>query len=1260
MDTNKPKKRGRPPKYATANEKKAANAKRRRTKRKDKDVGEPDVPFRHHFIGGPGQAVFFLSPLKRPIPGERSMLPGLVDAAPTFLEESIPNKGTDIGEHLPPLSPLGGSPLDPMFTEIDTALDQTAPNSETLTGIRGPDEAECEDVTIASDGICAIHEDGDASMDSLAIETETEDVANLADRLVEQLIRHQGCCEHCHQQFEEEHAEGHPNHVGLQEYLDRIVRVVDCPDVLGSKTMTTPESNLASQMDGESRRYLYCGVDKDDLSPVHICLNVDDGATAATGVTFDIDSVLGFPSSLAVAKQGIRWNPTQMAVSDIRSDLHLNSRLAHYIDRHGHAHSVRRPLYQLPNYNFGRLIGFEDVSLYLFFPHLYREEQKVSRLLDEDFSTWMNQILLPAIYRYHGSSLVQHYPSSYDHARYNSIARGVEARSQKTDATPRQQLLFHFLPPDSLHAIWETILQTVERPGLQHFRGVFIFSHGKNLKCLTKDSTWGKMTSRFKEYWTGAVAENYMTADAYIDVGKEVCSAQESRIVCEDEVAVGEDETLAKTLMWKRCCLETYSEWMQSWYGREVDGHQTTFYPFSMLHDSGSLTIETHQGSKSRSNGLLYSQFYSSAKEIFAAGNVYPFTNVAIETLALDRRLRKTWQHVGAGLSHDPVALIRAYLYTKLRCHYAISGSMQKCFGTREEHRISKKLFDQIDARFQQRQLHTRRFRSAHDGNPSYYTFTTTTLLKWLRWNINKFCVGFEMVYSLNDRHFVTWEHTRIMLMFLRCLQFSYSSGLIQRAGGLWQDVRVGTDVNQPDGLRRYEGLGFRDSMSQHGYAWFMDKVDWETMTFRQPFAQYMTFNNPSMQTAYHARYGQIRDVRIDFIRVDKTRQWMMEFSAVPTCLGLLEEYLEQLCLCAFRKDVFSFIQHLLHKDHVEAALAGQVPLCWASINRVLKGKHQPPKLAMGNRLAIKSVQVIFSWLWEWKDRQFERRGWNDKPYRMLYQQSFGIIELIRGKHQARTWKKSLKRTFLQSHWLLPYPQNQSFMRKSKESGEVVWWPSFHRGLYRYYQQLEHHGAVPQPFPASYIKHHPADGWCLAHGWPEYLPYEVQPKQHLLELSEADLYRKLLDLRETFNTASEQVSHATGKQPGLIYEVKDIIEDPAWKRKPMKSWDVGHCSIQLNKELEKYEILQHSRRISRKRKRNTSLDSGSEADSNTDVELTSDDDSIEQQKRKQLQVVRQVERHMRAGIEKDRKKWNRPSVHEGILKMYEPRLKRLE
>ncbi|KAF4310499.1 hypothetical protein GTA08_BOTSDO13978 [Botryosphaeria dothidea] len=146
---------------------------------------------------------------------------------------------------------------------------------------------------------------------------------------------------------------------------------MDYPDILGLETIATREANLAAQTSGASKRRIYYGIDEKDTysAPIHICLEVEDRQTVVAKVTFDINSVIGIPSSLAIAKQG----------------LHLNARPVHYVNRHGHAHTVRKPIHQLPHYSFRRLTGFNDVSLYLLFPHLYREEQQSSRLLDDDF-----------------------------------------------------------------------------------------------------------------------------------------------------------------------------------------------------------------------------------------------------------------------------------------------------------------------------------------------------------------------------------------------------------------------------------------------------------------------------------------------------------------------------------------------------------------------------------------------------------------------------------------------------------------------------------------------------------------------------------------------------------------------------------------------------------------------------------------------------------------------------------------------------------
>ncbi|KAH6974817.1 hypothetical protein EDB80DRAFT_595282, partial [Ilyonectria destructans] len=642
---------------------------------------------------------------------------------------------------------------------------------------------------------------------------EHDPVRCLAQELTEQLTKFRGCCNNCHQEAECERSEDPNEHISLAMYLEFAPELG--PDILGSATIAHQKDDLAGKLDAATRREMFCGIGSRDEIP-RICLREDDGVTDDAGVSFDVDSIIAFPSCLAVAKQGIRWSPTQMTVSDLQSDLHLRSRPVTYLDATGIQHQVHRPVHQIPHYTFGRVVGLEDVSLYFLFPNLYREEQKCSRLRDEDFQLWTDGILFPAIYKCYSSAHVQHYPSSYDHSRYNSTARGVETLAQRVHPVAREQQLVYFLPPEALAEVWANILATVQEPGFQQFQDVTILLQAKNLKVLTKDVTWEKMVSRFKEYWVKAIDESHITPDFYLDIGKETCPRQASQVVPWSQLAAEAMDDLrdkrAESLIYRRCCLESYA--FQAQHGSADEASQKqAFYPFSMLQDTGSLTIETGKRSSRRLAGLLYSQFYPSVKEVFAAGNVYPFTNTAIETLALDKKLRKTWELVGGGLSYQPAALIKAYLYTKLRCHYALLGSMQKSFGIREEHRVSKELFHAIDSRMRSRELHNMRLVVPTNDSSPYYSFTTDTLLRWLRWNINKFCVGFEMVYSFQDPHFVTWEHTRIMLMFLRCLQFSYSGGLIQKVGGCWQDIRQRPDPSQPNGLRRCRAPSWRRSV---------------------------------------------------------------------------------------------------------------------------------------------------------------------------------------------------------------------------------------------------------------------------------------------------------------------------------------------------------------------------------------------------------------------------------------------------------------
>ncbi|EAU29224.1 predicted protein, partial [Aspergillus terreus NIH2624] len=1059
LNSTSTRKRGRPPKYQSAEERQAAKITRQRNQRQAAQAAKRNTFFDEYYSAGPSATG------ERPI----ALVPGIAALSVTH----------ELEELLPPLSP-DSAPLE--LEDSSILIDEPPLELNSLEPAASPTPNLPETVP-----------------DRRTVSTSRGDLSNLENRkalpqrlprIARMFARWHACwptsyisitavVEECHEQACAAHQETHSVHTGLGEYVDQINIAGDFPDVLGSATIAARESNLAQQVTKARKQQIYCGIDphKPDESPTHLCVAADHRPDPSLGVTVDIDSVGGFVSSLAVARRGIRWHPTQMAVSDLQSSLHIDPVSVQYFDSTGQAHHVRRPVHQVPHYTFGRLIGFEDISLYLLFPRLYREDQQSSRLLDQDFQQWTDEILLPIINRCYSGDLIQHYPSSFDHSRLNATARGVEMRSQRVDPIPREQLLAYFLPPEALPTIWEQILEATHRPGCHQFQDLKILIEGKNLKTLTKADTLADLMAGFQQHWQNAINEDYLAEPFFYDLGKETCPTTAS-----------ERERPPQSLLWRRCCLNAYSQWIHSKQPADAPHALQHFYPISMLEDTGSLTLETRRTSPQRRAGLYYSQFYASVKEVFAAGNTYPFTNTATETLALDPQLRKTWQTVGGGLSHNPIALNRAYLTTKQRCHAALQGSVPKVFGLREEHRVSHALFCQILHEFQTRQQSTTRFLGSGDRVESYYALPTLTLLRWFRWNINKFCVGFEMVYSLNDRHFVTWEHTR-----------------------------------------------------QFGYGWFLEKIDWEMMVFRQPATQYIQFNNPSLQAAYHARYSQVRDVRTDFIRISQIHQWMTEFSSIPTCQDYLQKYLRQLCLRAFRKDVFTQIKRLLKPESVTVALAGETPLCWPSLEGALQAQHCPPYIASGNRMAVKHINVLFTWLWEWRDGRFERKGWDHKPYRLLYQKSFEVITLIQGKDAARQWKQGLKDSFIQSHWMLPYPQNNSFMRKSKESGQVMWWSSVHRGMDLYYHELN---VFDRPFPASYIKHHPTTGWSPSQPSLAHLDYTIEPEQRLLHLSDPELYQTLRDLQSQWTSLNRPPQRPVHQSSRVIFENQERIQNP--------------------------------------------------------------------------------------------------------------------
>lgn len=218
-------------------------------------------------------------------------------------------------------------------------------------------------------------------------------------------------------------------------------------------------------------------------------------------VSFDIDSICCFPTSLGVARLGIQWYPKQYQPLSLKGSVHLGLKTLAYRGD-GRLATEFRPLHQVRHYCFGHLVGASGVLIYIFFPNMIyegggsgsgggehrntgaRKKTNATRtmLKDEDEVLWIDSILLPAIYAVvQDSNILQHYPSSAAVIQADARASGSESYAKEQHS--REQFINYFLQPQHLDAIWEEIRRRTQSSARYFkFTEPVLFLNAKNTK----------------------------------------------------------------------------------------------------------------------------------------------------------------------------------------------------------------------------------------------------------------------------------------------------------------------------------------------------------------------------------------------------------------------------------------------------------------------------------------------------------------------------------------------------------------------------------------------------------------------------------------------------------------------------------------------------------------------------------------------------------------------------------------------------------
>ena len=461
-----------------------------------------------------------------------------------------------------------------------------------------------------------------------------------ANKLFEQFQgSHHGCTEEQHEEKRNQHmAEAGNNHCGLgQIFKDRRF-----PSVLGLEGLLTPEQ-LAGHREPTAAQWeaMFCGVPTrgSQRLPKNVCLHKEETQAAEPQVAFDVDSFLGFWSSLAAAKQGIVHQPASISRHNLQTDVHLEMNAFTPGDEGDESiRSSQRMLKDVPHFLLGRVFGATNVTVHILFPHLPLApgRDRFISMTQAQLTRWTDKVFNPAFWRYYPAYHTQHLTASYSHAWLASKAHQVEGRKIETESYQSQQSLTYHLRPNYLQEVWDTILETINTtPGLADFREPQIFFTAKGTKMsfqnLPNKPTLLDVIEHFESYLEPVVDMRFVETNRfYVDIGKEIC-APVSLLP-----GTQHHEEEAQVYSWKRCCLEEYMQWAYDGQPPSNKAEGQRYYHQNMLYDASSLTSVTPRLSQLRKGGLIYSQFYGSVKEITDVAKYMPFDNDGLEDMALD------------------------------------------------------------------------------------------------------------------------------------------------------------------------------------------------------------------------------------------------------------------------------------------------------------------------------------------------------------------------------------------------------------------------------------------------------------------------------------------------------------------------------------------------------------------------------------------------------------------------------------------------
>lgn len=317
---------------------------------------------------------------------------------------------------------------------------------------------------------------------------------------------------------------------------------------------------------------------------------------------------------------------------------------------------------------------------------------------------------------------------------------------------------------------------------------------------------------------------------------------------------------------------------------------------------------------------------------------------------------------------------------------------------------------------------------------------------QYLYQNTNKFVAAIEWILSLNLPGKVDYEHCKILRMFLQALPFAFGTGDATQQNNLWKR-RIQPRKSGPVRL----GMGMLATLNDSGYAWVLDRIDWEKFTFREEIADEIIFGNTMLQTFYRTHGPKITESKNDLKRLETALRWLDRYGDVACCSKFIQDFILILIMRAYRRDVYQATKSVLIDPKKSARqLAPLIPINLESqfqpeLDLLRLGEDSTIHMVTPFQTRFKKVEDSLAFIWGFNDDQ-RRDRWEDIPFRMLFKSTMeAFINKFNTKY-ALAFQEKVKRYFVATTWIFPYHTPTKFIQRNHYS-EIIWTGYYHRRL---------------------------------------------------------------------------------------------------------------------------------------------------------------------------------------------------------------------